>query len=214
MRAKSPLEIDCKKSEVADAPHSLLPARSTFWNLMAYDMAGSWDSLAGHQAPLFGPSPNVHEAVELYLSHGVAGAHKLVLGMPLYGRAFEHTDGPGCPYQGVGEGSWEAGSWDYKALPLPGSQEHFDPQAVAASCYDADKKKFVTYESMQSSLAKVRYMRDRGMKGAMWWELSGDREGEDSIVGRVAREMAPLDATPNHLEYPTSKWDNLREKRI
>lgn len=182
---------------------------------MSYDLAGSWDSVAGHQAALFGPGPNVDSAVHHYLSSGVAGPHKLVLGMPLYGRAFENTNGPGHPYKGVGKGSWEEGSWDYKALPLPGAQEHYDAQAVAASCYDPQARKFVTYESAHSARVKAGYIRERGLRGAMWWELSGDRMDEEgSIVRGVARELAPLDGTLNHLQYPTSKWANLREGRM
>ena len=44
----------------------------------------------------------------------------------------------------------------------------------------------------------------------MYWELSNDKKGSDSLVATVARNLGTLDTTPNHLNYPGSKWDNIR----
>ncbi|GAA6060066.1 hypothetical protein JCM10212_003027 [Sporobolomyces blumeae] len=189
----------------------------SFWNLMAYDYAGSWDSTANHQANLFGASPQAlssDRAIRFYTSKGVS-VDKLVLGIPLYGRSFMHCQGPGTPFQGVGKGSWEAGSYDYKALPLPGSQETYDPHLVAASCFAASTGEFVTYDTQSSAVAKAEFIAVNGLRGAMYWELSGDKPRTDGgIVGAVRDVLdskgGGLDSRENCLDYSGSKWSNLR----
>ncbi|KAI1441401.1 family 18 glycosyl hydrolase [Annulohypoxylon stygium] len=191
-----------------------------FWNLMAYDFAGSWDSTSGHQANLFPSNSNPRStpfstvgAVDYYISRGVHPS-KIVLGMPLYGRAFQGTDGPGAPYSGVGEGTWENGVHDYKKLPLPGAAEHIDREAGASYCYSPATRTLVSYDTVDMARRKAYYVRqERRLGGAMWWESSADKEGGQSLIANVVDAFGgpyALDRTPNCITYPHTKYENLR----
>jgi chitinase len=189
-----------------------------FWNLMAYDFSGSWDSVAGHQANLEPSHSNgkctpfsTQRAVEYYKSKGVPG-HKIVVGMPLYGRAFEGTDGLGCGYSGVGQGSWENGVFDYKVLPLAGAEERFDEEAKASYSYDPAKKQLVSYDTPNMARMKAEWIKCHGLGGAMWWESSADGEGERSLIKTVVGELGCLDKGENCLDYPQSQFENLKKK--
>lgn len=192
-----------------------------FWNLMAYDFAGSWDTNAGHQANLF-PSMtnpastpfNAQAAIEYHTSHGVR-ADRIVLGMPLYGRAFENTDGMGKPFSGTGPGTWEAGVYDFKKLPLEGAKEIWDQEAGGSYCYNGEKRELVSYDTLKMAMRKADWVKEVGLGGTMWWESSADGEGDKSIISAVADGLGgpdggELDTTENCLEYPETKYDNLR----
>ncbi|KAI0142668.1 family 18 glycosyl hydrolase [Xylariaceae sp. FL1272] len=190
-----------------------------FWNLMAYDYAGSWDAVAGHQANLYPSSSNPSStpfntaaAIHAYTSRGVAPS-KLVLGMPLYGRAFQQTSGPGQSYSGIGQGTWEAGVYDYKALPLPNSQVHTDHESGATYCYDEGSKTMVSYDTVDMARKKAEFVKEKGLGGAMWWESSADKKGGESLIGNVVEVLGgtgALEKKENCLRYPESKYDNLR----
>jgi chitinase len=200
-----------------------------FWNLMAYDYTGSWAQPAGHQANLRHciPNPactpfNTSAAIDYYTSHGV-NPFKIVLGMPLYGRAFAGTDGPGRQYaNNGGEGSYEPGIWDFKALPRPGSQLLFDGSREADGCgatwsYDPSRRTMVTYDTVGMVKAKAQYVKLRGLGGGMWWESSADRkdgDGEGGLVKAFNDQMAVMGMgrrqVMNCLSYSESKYDNLR----
>lgn len=162
-----------------------------FWNLMAYDFAGSWDSCAGHQSNLHPSTSNpastpfsTLKAVEYYKSQGIEGS-KLIIGMPLYGRAFASTDGPGSHFSGTGEGSWEQGVWDFKALPQKGAKENVCNEVAASWSYDPEKRLMVSYDTKEIAERKASFIKNEGLGGAMWWESSADKQGDESLIGTV-----------------------------
>jgi chitinase len=198
-----------------------------FINLMAYDFAGSWDSCAGHQANLYPSSshPNctpfsTTKAIHDYTAAGVP-SNKIVLGMPLYGRAFQNTAGPGKPFSGTGEGSWENGVWDYKALPRQGAHVHHDEKIGASYSFDNNcgGGTMVSFDDPAVVKQKIGFIREKGLGGAMWWESSADKVGEESLIGLVENKLSAghhhghggMEHRENWLWYPESKFENLRK---
>ena len=189
------------------------------------ETAGSWDKIANHQANLFGGPISASQAVHWYISQGVP-CHKIILGIPLYGRSFLSTDGPGTTFSGLGQGSWESGVYDYRALPLPGSHILRDERVQASWTYDYGRKEMISFDDEVVGRWKGEYIAREGLGGSMFWELSSDKGGapRDGMEGghgkeaqpgpslvRVVKEaMGELDAKPNWLRYEGSKFENLR----
>lgn len=189
-----------------------------FFNLMGYDYSGSWSTVAAHQANLYpvGDGGNnsstpfsTDKAVADYVASGVNPA-QIVLGMPIYGRSFQNTDGLGKPYSGVGEGSWENGVWDYKALPRPGAEVRLDEAAGATYSYDAAKRELISYDTADMVRKKVDYVKGKGMGGSMFWEASADRTDDQSLINTSFKALGSVDQSQNQLSYPDSKYDNLK----
>ncbi|ORZ12627.1 chitinase [Absidia repens] len=179
--------------------------------LMAYDLSGAWDDKTGHQAALYGEATlTVHSAIQ-HFGQSVPRS-KLVMGLPVYGRSFSHTDGPFAEFDGVADGTWEKGSYDYNVLPRPGAEEFYDPDLGASWSYDSQLREYVTYDNHQVVQQKARYVKDKGLGGCMFWELSSDtgNDQRNLLKAAFAGLGGHLDGTPNHLSYPDSQYDNIR----
>jgi chitinase len=174
----------------------------SFWNVMAYDFSGSWSQKTDYHSNLFGGVVNADMAIRYYMSKGVV-PRKIVLGMPIYGRAFVGTDGLNHSYGSIGEGSWEKGVWDYKDLPLNGAEERVDRDRVAAYCYSSSTKTLVVYDNPDTIQRKAQYIVDNDLGGGMWWESSADKPVNDtrSLVNAFSSRLGSqgLEQRPNCL---------------
>ncbi|OCB91528.1 glycoside hydrolase family 18 and carbohydrate-binding module family 5 protein [Sanghuangporus baumii] len=178
----------------------------THWNLMAYDYAGSWLDFADHQANLYGgerTNVSTDKAVTFYLENG-ATASKITMGIPLYGRAFENTDGIGQSYNGIGPGTTEAGIYSYKALPLAGAQVINDMTVVASYSYDLSKRELVSYDTPEIATTKAQYVLSKGLGGQMFWDVSHTKRYRFSLMDKTGSSDSLVSTTANVFVSPTA----------
>ncbi|KAH0439683.1 chitinase 1 [Colletotrichum camelliae] len=188
-----------------------------FWSLMAFDFAGAWENTTGHQSNVFtskktplSTRASIDKAVKDYTKAGIP-ARKINLGMPLYGRAFNNTKGMGQSYRGLPNGTLaQPGIFVYKDLPRPGARVVWDSVVKATYSYDNRTQQLVSYDDLKSALYKQEYIKKKKLGGAMFWEASGDKMGDESIVRNMADWMGKLDRSRNLISYPVSKYDNIR----
>lgn len=170
-----------------------------FINLMTYDMGTAFSTVATFNAPLreVAADPldpalrrwnNVEGAVEYYREHGVP-AHKLVLGVPFYGRGFRVSSGAGGGLYQRYDAPFEAGDWrTIKAglLSDPRWQRHWHPVAQTPWLFNAGDRIFVSYEDPRSIAIRARFAKDHGLRGVFMWELTGDDEQHSLLQAMVA----------------------------
>ncbi len=192
---------------------------------MGFDYSGAWDTIAAHSANIYGDESNplstpfnTSSAIAYYTEIGCVPPPKINLGSPLYAHAFANTAGPGKPFNGTGSaGSFGiAGIWDYKALPVSGynATVHNLREVGASYSYDAKQKYMISYDTPTIAKKKAEYVQKQGLGGSMWWEVSMDKSGDESLIGTTVKTYGGsggLEKSENHLNYPDSMYDNLRE---
>ncbi len=158
-----------------------------FVNLMTYDFrVAEGDPISGHHANLF---PNVLDpkqrsadrAVREFIAAGVPAA-KLVLGVPFYGRAWGEVAAERNGLYQPGKPLPEPMNLDYVRLAADvigrdGFVRYWDANAQVPYLWNAKRRIFITYEDPESLARKARYIRERGLAGAMFWEYNSDPSG-------------------------------------
>nr|BAS18737.1 chitinase [Eisenia fetida] len=162
-----------------------------YFNVMTYDFNGAWDTVTGHNSPLYATSQevgterellNVNFAANYWVSLG-APKEKLLLGTATYGRCFQLTDagnnGLGAPIRGpctAGTYTREAGFLSYyevcSFLKNPGAVRVYSNEIQAPYAYNGDQ--WVGYDDAQSLQAKIDYIKANGYGGWITWNLDLD----------------------------------------
>ncbi|OUM62747.1 glycoside hydrolase family 18 protein, partial [Piromyces sp. E2] len=172
-------------------------------NVMTYDYAGSWNSYAGLNSPLY-ETPNdkngqydADQSIRAYMNQGVP-ASKLVIGAAFYGRAWEveSTTNDGFQQRGNGKVKGQASdksndaTWSYYALRTEGvlsgktsakspwRRTWRDPAMSPTIFNTSDKKRYISYDDVESMRERAKYAKEMGLAGVMVWELSQDYQRE------------------------------------
>ena len=164
-------------------------------NIMSYDLVNGGSAATGHHTPLFSTNEqglSADNAIKFLDSIGVP-REKIVLGAAFYARVWEEVEN-------VSSGLHEPGRYKESVLfkDLDDYQEehegftrYWDTVAQAPYLYNPEKKLFVTYDDSLSIARKTKYAIEKGLRGIMFWQLSGDRSenGLTDVIYEVKEQM-------------------------
>ncbi|WP_111669422.1 glycoside hydrolase family 18 protein [Algoriphagus litoralis] len=163
-----------------------------FINIMAYDFYTAGDDVTGHHANLFPSGSKGRSAqttVEEHIEFGIP-AEKLVLGVPFYGRMwvgvemnenglFQHGKFKmGLPYHQV-----------YAFSKNSAYSRFWDTNAGAPYLFSVKDSTWITFEDEESLGLKVKFIKEKGLAGVMFWELSEDNTG--TLLEALHSELQP-----------------------
>ncbi|MBQ8455564.1 MAG: hypothetical protein IJ537_09560 [Bacteroidaceae bacterium] len=144
-------------------------------NVMAYDMGNA----PRHHSALFRSEIvgwlSASDAVEAHRKAGVPD-EKIVLGMPFYGR------GKSGVYMKARSNPFLQGD-GYMPSPykgeLEGVREVWEGTSKASFLADKNGEMVIGFESPRSIAMKCAYLKEQGLRGAMYWEYADDNDRGD-----------------------------------
>lgn len=151
-----------------------------YGNIMTYDIHGTWDKFTDFNAPLYNNtdiSPqykwSVDSGINAWLKAGYP-ADKLVMGVPFYGYKYNSVvnanNGLYQTFSGGSSLSFANIAANY--LNATGYVRYFHVQSMVHWLFNGST--FISYEDEQSMGLKAQYVKNKGLGGAMIWELSQD----------------------------------------
>ncbi|KAF1849934.1 glycoside hydrolase family 18 protein [Cucurbitaria berberidis CBS 394.84] len=178
-----------------------------WFNVMSYDLHGTWDSTNPYIGPIVGAHTNLTEidlTMDLLWRNNI-DPDKIVLGVGFYGRSFTLTNpscaGPGCGFSGGGKPgkcSASAGTLMFSEIQdviKAGAKVTLD-KAAAVQIVTYDTNQWVSYDDDVTFKLKVEYGNSKCLGGLMVWAASTDDSVGSAIqslnkaTGRAVSSLA------------------------
>jgi chitinase len=155
-------------------------------SIMTYNYHGEWSIHSGHNAPLFtcqnDPCGSFHDSY-LYARSREIPLHKLLLGIPFYGRSFD-ASGLYLPFK-------TSSSYSYKKVVdfLDSGWTYFwDECSSVPYLMNPENTEFISFDDARSISLKCEYIKLKGVAGLIIWDLSLDRVKDSSVLLRTIGE--------------------------
>lgn len=163
-------------------------------NLMSYDLVNGFSTTTGHHTPLFSTASQAESAdnaIRYLTSVGVA-ANKIVIGAAFYARTWERVTSAnnGLNQPGKFKSFIPYRQMDQRLSTDSGFVFYRDTVAKAGYAYNAAKRTFATFDDKLSIRNKTQYVKDKGLHGIMFWELTLDTDSDGllDVIDKVKNE--------------------------
>ncbi|MDA3733432.1 glycoside hydrolase family 18 protein [Niameybacter massiliensis] len=164
--------------------------------LMTYDLRGGFQTLTGHHTNLYAPhldlfAASTEEAVRDFMAAGVP-AEKLVIGIAFYSRMWKGVPNVDNGYLQMAEtvGTYGPSYHELVAdyINKNGFTRHWDDVCKAPYLFNGDT--FISYDDEESISHKIKFMNEKGLLGAMYWEYGTDETR--TLTGHMRQEIEKL----------------------
>ena len=159
-------------------------------NIMSYDLVNGNSTVTGHHTALYSTpqqESSVANAIRLLDSLNVP-RNKIVVGAAFYARVWGDVDSMNHGLYRPGKFKTYAGYRSLEDRLWKGHQfvQYWDSTACAPYAYDAKNGLYATFDDTRSVTMKTRYAVANGLRGIMFWELTGDVL-QDGLLEAIAK---------------------------